>query len=113
MEVFSAGTYPASQVSSRAVMVMREIGIDISNNKPKSVDQFLDNAFDYVITVCDHAKETCPLFTGHVDHRIHMGFEDPSEAKGPEDEVLSVYRRVRDKIRQDFYQFYNRTIKQS
>jgi arsenate reductase len=86
---------------------MNEIGIDISANLPKSVGQFLNLRFDYVITVCDHAKETCPLFTGSVSHRIHIGFDDPSEAFGSEEEVENEFRRVRDEIGQAFKQFHN------
>jgi arsenate reductase (thioredoxin) len=110
LEVCSAGTNPASMVSSKAVIVMREIGIDISNNKPKSVDQFLHESFDYVITVCDHAREACPLFTGMVTHRLHMGFEDPAVAGGSDQEILSVFRRVRDEIKREFLAFYETNL---
>jgi arsenate reductase (thioredoxin) len=110
LEVYSAGTNPASQVSLKAIMVMLEIGIDISKNKPKSVDQFHDKSFDYVVTVCDHAKETCPLFTGKVAHRLHIGFEDPAEVKGSEEEILKAYRRVRDEIRIQFYKLYKESL---
>lgn len=106
LEVYSAGTNPASRVSSRAIQVMKEIGIDISNEHPKSVDQFLDESFDYVVTVCDHAKETCPIFTGKVQHRLHIGFDDPAEAVGTEEDILKVYRRVRDEIKEQFYKWY-------
>ncbi len=111
LEVFSAGTNPVSKVSSKAIKVMREVGIDISGNTPKHVDQFIDQSFNYVITVCDHTKETCPIFSGKVDHRLHMGFEDPAEVKGSASEVLSVYRKVRDDIRNGFIEFYNQNIK--
>lgn len=107
MEVFSAGTNPADAVSSRAVKVMKEIGIDISNNKPKSVDQFLNQSFDYVITVCDNAKETCPVFSGNVKNRLHVGFRDPAEAVGSEDEIIKIFRQVRDEIREKFLEFYS------
>ncbi len=105
-KVFSAGTKPASHVSSHAVQVMKEIGIDISNHYPKLVDQFLSESFDYVITVCDNAKETCPVFMGKVAHRLHIGFDDPAEATGTEEEVLAVFRKVRDEIRKSFTEFY-------
>ena len=85
---------------------MKEIGIDIGSGYPKNVDQFIDSSFDYVITVCDNAKETCPVFTGKVLHRLHIGFEDPAEAVGSEEEVLGVFRKVRDEIKEDFYKFY-------
>ena len=99
LEVHSAGTNPASQVHPKAVQVMKEIGIDISGGFPKNVDRFLDQSFDYVITVCDHAKETCPVFMGDVKEQLHFGFDDPAEATGTEEEVLSEFRRVRDEIR--------------
>ncbi len=98
----SAGTRAEQRVNPNAVEVMNEVGIDISHQAPKSVDLFLDEAFDYVITVCDGAKEICPVFTGQVMHRIHIGFEDPAEARGSREEVLPVYRKVRDEIRQAF-----------
>ncbi|MGA3286007.1 MAG: arsenate reductase ArsC [Bacteroidota bacterium] len=113
LEVYSAGTNPASHVSSRAIQVMKEVGIDISREDPKSVDQFLNDSFDYVITVCDHAKETCPIFTGKVLNRIHIGFDDPAEATGTEEEVITVFRRVRDEIKEQFYEFYQSKLKDS
>ncbi len=106
LEVFSAGTKPASEPNPRAVAVMREAGIDISGNMPKHVDRFTDQPFDYVITVCDGAKEICPVFTGAVKHRLHIGFEDPYDALGTEEEVMAVYRRVRDEIREAFKKFW-------
>ena len=113
LEIFSAGTNPAPRISSRAIQVMKEVGINISNGYPKSVDQFIGDSFDYVITVCDHAKETCPVFTGTVGTRLHIGFDDPAMANGTEEEVLQLYRRVRDEIREQFNKFYNSTIKTS
>ncbi len=106
LEVYSAGTAPAERVHPKAVQVMAEVGLDISGNRPKSVDEFLPMSFDYVITVCDHAKETCPVFLGQVKHRLHIGFEDPAEASGTEEEVLAVFRRVRDEIKSGFYEFF-------
>lgn len=106
LEVFSAGTNPAARVSPNAIRVMAEKGIDISSGYPKDVNRFLGESFDYVITVCDNAKETCPVFMGKVNSRLHIGFDDPAEAKGSEEEVLSVFRRVRDEISRDFYEFY-------
>lgn len=111
LEVYSAGTNPAAKVHPKAVQVMQEVGIDISANYPKNVDQFLDQSFDYVITVCDHARETCPVFMGKVKEQLHIGFEDPAEATGSEEEVLAVFRRVRDEIQRDFYKFYQSKIK--
>ena len=107
IEVQSAGTFPASKVNSRAIKVMHEAGIDISKNSPKSVDEFLNDEWDYVITVCDDANETCPVFLGKVKHRLHMGFEDPSNATGSEEFIMSEFRRIRDEIRTTFYKFYN------
>jgi arsenate reductase (thioredoxin) len=111
LQIFSAGTHPAVRVSAKAIRVMREVGIDISQKHPKSVDQFIDQSFDSVITVCDHAKETCPFFTGKVTHRFHIGFDDPAEATGTEEEILSVFRRVRDEIEEKFTEFYLRSLK--
>ena len=111
LEVYSAGTNPATQVHPKAIQVMKEVGIDISGNYPKSVEKFLNESFDYVITVCDNAKESCPVFTGEVGKQLHIGFEDPAEAKGTEEEILSIFRKVRDQIKNDFYEFYDREIK--
>ena len=109
--VCSAGTNPANRVSSRAIEVMKEAGVDISNHFPKSVDQYLDEEWDYVITVCDHANETCPVFSGKVKHRLHIGFDDPSHAVGSEEFIWSEFRRVRDEIKKGFYDFYTEQIK--
>jgi arsenate reductase len=111
LEVYSAGTFPAAMVHPKAVAVMKEIGIDISGGRPKSVDQFLKTEFDYVITVCDNAKETCPVFSGKVKHRLHIGFDDPVEAMGTEEYVMSEFRRVRDQIRERFFQLYKKEIR--
>jgi arsenate reductase (thioredoxin) len=111
LEVFSAGTNPATKVSSKAIEVMKELGIDISDNITKDVDQFVNESFDYVITVCDNAKETCPVFTGNVNNRLHIGFEDPAEATGTEEEVLSVFRKVRDEINLQFKEFFIENIR--
>jgi len=105
-EVFSAGTRPETEVNKYAVEVMKEIGIDISFQYPKNADTFTTESFDYVITVCDNARESCPVFTGDVKHRLHIGFEDPFGAKGSKEEILEVYRKVRDEIRRDFRKFY-------
>lgn len=106
LEVFSAGTHPSRQVHPKAVQVMSEIGIDISRNHSKSVDEFLHDSFDYVITVCDGAYENCPVFYGKVKHQLHIGFEDPAVATGTEEEILVVFRRIRDEIKGEFYRFY-------
>jgi arsenate reductase len=109
--VRSAGTEPARQVNPKAVQVMKEAGIDISFHTPALVDQYLNDEWDYVITVCDHANETCPLFTGKVRHRLHLGFEDPSNASGPEEFIMNEFRRIRDSIRNTFYKFYMTELK--
>jgi arsenate reductase (thioredoxin) len=98
-EVESAGVNPGA-VRTEAIQAMHEIGIDISGHRSKSVDEFLDRDFDYIITVCDNAKEACPVFPGKA-RRIHQGFEDPPPpgAKSAE-ETLSIFRRVRDEIRE-------------
>lgn len=111
LEVFSAGTKPAEKVNPFAVKAMKEIGIDISNGVAENVDKYLSQSFDYVITVCDNAKETCPVFIGIVKHRLHIGFDDPADAVGTEEEVMPVYRRVRDEIKKDFYEFYKTNLK--
>jgi arsenate reductase len=111
LEVFSAGTKPAERINPFAVRVMKEVGIDISKQFPKDVERFLNEEFDYVITVCDNAKETCPVFTGRVKNRLHIGFEDPAEAVGEEEEVLPVYRRVRDQIGEAFRKLYDEVLR--
>jgi arsenate reductase len=110
LEVFSAGTKPASQVSKRAIAVMKEIGIDISKQYPKSVDQFLEEEFDFVITVCDDARETCPLFNGKVGKRLHIGFVDPSSVIGTEEEIMTKFRMVRDEIGEGFRSFHQEEL---
>ena len=110
--VVSAGTEPSGEVHPKAIQVMKEIGIDISEGSPKSVKDFLDESFDYVITVCGGAKESCHMFTGKVKNRIHIGFDDPAEAQGTEEFVLSEFRRIRDEIKRDFFEFYNNNVKQ-
>ncbi len=109
--VCSAGTQPASQVNQTAVKVMKEIGIDISNHKPKQVNQYLKEEWDYVITVCDDANETCPAFFGKVKNRLHIGFEDPSHKTGTPEFIMSEFRRIRDEIKDRFYKFYIEQIK--
>jgi len=110
LEVFSAGTNPSKQVHSKAIQVMKESGTDISSGTPKNADEFANTDFDYVITVCDDAKENCPVFTGRVKHRLHIGFEDPAKASGTEEEILNEFREVRDKIKIEFEIFYKNKI---
>jgi arsenate reductase (thioredoxin) len=109
--VRSAGTEPAPQVNPKAIQVMRESGIDISSHIPGLVDQYLNEEWDYVITVCDHANETCPLFSGKVQNRLHIGFEDPSHATGSDEFIWNEFRRVRDEIKNAFYKLYIDEIK--
>lgn len=111
LEVFSAGTRPEKAVNPYAVRAMKESLIDISAHKPEHVDQYVNTAFDFVITVCDHAKEVCPVFTGKVGQRLHIGFEDPASAVGTDDEKMLVYRRIRDEIKNGFFLFYKNHIK--
>ncbi len=111
IQVFSAGTEPAKIVHPKAVVAMAELGIDISKNYPKNVDEYLNNEWDYVITVCGGANESCPSFTGKVVKRIHIGFEDPAEATGTEEEIFNEFRRIRDQILREFYTFYNLNIR--
>ena len=102
-EVFSAGTRP-SHVRPEAIAVMNEIGIDISGHRSKSVDEFAGQPFDYVLTVCDHAKESCPIFPGGAA-TIHRNFEDPAAVQGTEAERVAAFRRVRDELRNYLLRF--------
>jgi arsenate reductase (thioredoxin) len=97
-EVASAGTRP-SHVRPEAIEVMQEIGIDISGHRSKSVDEFAARDFDYVLTVCENARETCPIYPGH-GNRLHHSFEDPAAAEGSQEMKLAAFRKVRDQIRQ-------------
>ncbi len=111
IKVFSAGTNPAAGINEKAVAVMKEAGIDISNHKPESVEKYLGEVWDYVITVCDDANEVCPVFGGKVTHRLHFGFEDPSKITGTEEHIRKEFRRVRDEIKNKFNELYIKQIK--
>lgn len=111
LQVFSAGTNPAQKINPFAVEVMNEEGIDVSSNKPKNVDEFISWEFDYVITVCDGARESCPMFTGKVSNRLHIGFEDPADFVGTNEETLHKFRQVRDDIKKEFRAFYDSITK--
>lgn len=113
LEVYSAGTHPAERVHPKAVQVMSELGLDISNHTPHLVDQYLDRPWDYVITVCGGANERCPAFLGTVRHRLHIGFEDPAEVTGTEEAILDAFRHIRDQILSGFFAFYNRQLRQA
>ena len=106
LEVHSAGTKPAEKVNPLAIKVMGEIGCDISNHYPKSVETYLNDQWDYVITVCGGANETCPTFIGKVGKRLHIGFDDPSNATGTNEYIISEFRRVRNEIKKKFSEFY-------
>ena len=108
--VESAGTKP-SHVRPEAIAVMKELGIDISGHRSKSVEDFADREFDYVLTVCDNAKESCPVFPGHAN-RLHRNFDDPAAAEGSETARLAVFRRVRDEIR-DYLKGFPRLASQA
>lgn len=110
-EVVSAGTEPAEKIHPLAVEVMRESGIDISHHVPRHVSLFLDDEWDYVITVCGGAAETCPAFSGKVKKRLHIGFDDPAAIIGSDEFKIKEFRRVRDEIREAFLSFYSENIK--
>jgi len=106
LDIFSAGTDPGKIINPRTVKVMAEMGIDLSKSKPRKLDLFVTSSFDYVITVCDDARENCPTFQGLVKNRLHIGFDDPAMATGTEEKVMNVYRKVRDQINIKFHEFY-------
>jgi arsenate reductase (thioredoxin) len=110
LEVYSAGTQPTGEVHPKAIQVMVELGIDLSQSKPKSVNAFLNDTFNFVITVCGGAKESCPMFTGKVKNRLHIGFEDPADAVGTDVEITTEFRKIRDEIKEAFYKFYKDNI---
>ena len=109
--VYSAGTKAEGKVNPNAIKVMQEMGIDLSQNKPDSVEKYLNKQFDFVITVCGGAKESCPNFTGKVKHNLHIGFEDPADARGTNEEILQEFRAIRNEIKRDFYAFYLDKVK--
>ena len=111
LDVQSAGTNPAARINPFAVRVMNEVGIDISKGQPKSVNQFIGDSFDYVVTVCDDADKNCPNFRGKVGKRLHIGFPDPAKATGTDDEKMVIFRRVRDDIRARFKALYDRELR--
>jgi arsenate reductase len=103
VQAFSAGTEP-SFVHPLAIAAMKEVGIDISRHRSKSMDEFVEEKFDFVITLCDHAAESCPIFFGGVQ-RIHMGFPNPAAVSGSQEERLGAFRKVRDQIRTQLVEF--------
>lgn len=111
LQVSSAGTEASGKLNHKAVEVMKEIGIDISDHTSDSVEKYLNDAWDYVITVCGGANENCPTFVGNVRHRLHIGFDDPSHAVGTEDFIYHEYLRVRNEIKAAFMKLYVEEIK--
>ena len=109
--VCSAGTQASGKLNQKAVAVMAEAGIDISQHTSDSVEKYLKDEWDYVITVCGGANEECPAFFGKVKHRLHIGFDDPSHAVGTAEFIDSEYIRVRDEIKEAFWRFYMQEIK--
>lgn len=109
--VCSAGTEASGRLNQKAVAVMNEIGIDISHHTSDSVEKYLNDEWDYVITVCGGANENCPAFLGKVKHRLHIGFDDPSHALGTEEFIHSEFIRVRDEIKAGFWKLYEEDIK--
>lgn len=108
--VRSAGTDPGKRVHPMAVAVMRDVGIDLTGNTPKSVQKFVGQRWDWVLTVCGGAKVSCPVFTGQVRHRIHIGFDDPANATGTSDEVRAAFVRIRDEIAEQLQVWVRRQI---
>ena len=109
--VCSAGTQASGKLNEKAVAVMKEAGVDISHHTSDSVDKYLKDEWDYVITVCGGANEECPAFFGKVKYRLHIGFDDPSHAVGTAEFIDSEYIRVRDEIKEAFWRFYMQEIK--
>lgn len=109
--VCSAGTEASGMLNAKAVTVMDDIGIDISHHTSDSVQKYLNEEWDYVITVCGGANEVCPVFIGKVKHRLHIGFDDPSHAVGSDEFIQSEFIRVRDEIKSSFWKLYLQQIK--
>jgi arsenate reductase len=109
--VCSAGTQASGKLNQKAVAAMLDAGLDISNHTSDSVTKYLGEEWDYVITVCGGANESCPAFIGKVKHRLHIGFDDPSHAIGSDEFIWSEFISVRDEIKEGFYQFYMEQIK--
>ena len=111
MTVRSAGTEASGKLNPKAVEAMKQAGIEISHHTSDSVDMYLDEEWDYVITVCGGANENCPAFFGKVKKRLHIGFDDPTYSTGTDEFIWSEYIRVRDEIREAFYKLYTEEIK--
>lgn len=111
--VCSAGTEASGKLNQKAVAAMKEIGVDISGHTSDSVTKYLGEEWDYVITVCGGANESCPAFIGKVKTRLHIGFDDPSYAVGSDEFIWSEFIRVRDEIKEGFHKFYVENIKKN
>lgn len=111
LTVRSAGTEASGKLNQNAVKAMKEIGLDISGHTSDSVEKYLNETWDFVITVCGGANESCPAFIGDVKTRLHIGFDDPSHAEGTEEFIWSEFIRVRDEIKKSFYKLYTEQIK--
>lgn len=111
LEVFSAGTEASGQLNPGAVKAMKDAGIDISHHTSDQVEKYLNTEWDYVITVCDQANEACPYFSGKVKNRLHIGFDDPSKAQGTSEYIEGEFNRVRNEIRDSFYELYYKTLR--
>ncbi|WP_082208557.1 arsenate reductase ArsC [Parabacteroides goldsteinii] len=110
LNVCSAGTEPAEEVNPLAIKTMKSSGIDISHHTPKSIHEYLNEPWDYVITVCGEANENCPVFNGKVRQRLHIGFYDPSRAQGTPEFIESEFRRICNQIKTKMYDFYTDEI---
>ena len=110
LNVCSAGTEASGRLNVKAVAAMKEDGIDIEQHTSDSVSKYLDEAWDYVITVCGGANESCPAFIGKVENRLHMGYDDPSHATGTEEFIWTEFIRVRDQIKGEFWELYRKEI---
>lgn len=106
LDVQSAGTNTTSAVNPYAIKAMAEVDIDLNNEQPKSVELYLKEEWDFVITVCGGANESCPTFTGKVGKRMHIGFDDPASATGTDEEIMEIFRRVRDEIKREMQKFH-------
>jgi arsenate reductase (thioredoxin) len=102
LDVYSAGTKASGYINEKAIAVMKEVGVDISNHTSDPVEKYLNEEWDYVITVCGGANEECPVFAGKVKNRLHIGFDDPSHVTGSDEFIWSEFRRVRDEIKREF-----------
>ncbi|MBL7924074.1 MAG: arsenate reductase ArsC [Bacteroidia bacterium] len=111
LHVRSAGTDPAPRVHPNALRAMDELGLDIRHHQPVHVEEYLPEEWDFVITVCGGANESCPVFTGKVKQRLHIGFEDPALAQGSDEEIMKFFRSIRDEILRDFFTFYQKNLR--